>query len=660
MKTDSPRPGALADIGFHALFGIVLGCFFGLVESVTLALRGDSVIDLGAHLPIGLFYAGVWLVWGAALGVVSALGSRIVPAWRDRARRRAFWGTLQILISLVITVGVAVNVRYLPGFQARSSLIFDAAFIVVMAALFFPLRALLLRRFSRVRSGFGLLPYGWGIGAAVLWLVLAALPHFFEIGRPRRTAPPRKGLNVIILLVDALRADQVSAYGYPRGFTPGLDRLARSSALFENVIAQSSRTKEATASILTGRYPSTHGMIYMNSGLPKDLPTLTEVFWHEGFATAILSANTLVTPLFGFDRGVDLFYCARTSVVPSTLVGHLLTKLGTRVPGLGLLKKTVDRAQAVLPPSSNRTIWEGEDARQLNRALLAWLAEDPERSHFAYVHYMEPHAPYDPPPPFDILCDRDSRAGKVKVHPDLGEIRFPYPGAPALGPRESENILALYDGEIASFDDAFRQLERGLAALGIAERTLLLVTADHGEEFYEHKAWGHGHSLYDELLRVPLLVHWPGHVTPGTIERSLVRQVDYYPTVLAAAGVKREIELEGTDLAPLLTGEALPSEITFAFSEIAFGGHRARSLRTEQYKVVHCETGGQEEILFFDLDWDPGEHSDVAETETSSRETLFAELERIREAAAAGAPVSEAVVMDAETEARLRALGYIR
>lgn len=660
MKTGSPRSGAVADIGFHALFGIVLGCLFGLFESAALALRGDSVIDLGAHLPIALFYAGVWLVWGAALGVGAALGSRIVPAWRDGARRRAFWTTLQILISLVITVGVAVNVRYLPGFQARASLVFDAVFVIAMAALFFPLRALLRRRFSRGRSGFGLLPYGWGMGVAALWLVLAAVPHVFEIGRPRSPSPPRSGFNVLILLVDALRADQLSAYGYPRGFTPGLDRLARSSVLFEHVIAQSSRTKEATASILTGRYPSTHGMIYMNSGLPKDLPILTEVFWEEGFATAILSANTLVTPLFGFDRGVDLFYCARTSVVPSTLVGHLLNKLGTRVPGLSPLKEVVDRAQAVLPPSSNRTVWEGEDARELNRALLDWLAEDPERSHFAYVHYMEPHAPYDPPPPFDILFDRDSRTGKVKVHPDLGEIRFPYRDGPPLGPRESENILALYDGEIASFDDAFRELRRGLAALGVEDRTLLLVTADHGEEFYEHQGWGHGHSLYDELLRVPLLVHWPARVAPGRIERSLVRQVDFYPTILAAAELDREVELEGADLGPLLRGEKLPNDITFAFSEIAFGGHRARSLRTPQYKVVRCQTGGREEVLFFDLVRDPAEDSDVSAAETPSRETLLAELERIRQAAAAGAPVSEAVVMDADTEARLRALGYIR
>jgi hypothetical protein len=245
----------LSAVPFHIAFGAFLGLVAGLVECLSLLAGGGSVITLPAFLPVALFYVILFAGAGAPVGLLSAL----------RPSARGGWAAAQVLLTLVVTVGVAVNMRYLPSARAPVSLAFDAVLLAVLVALFFPLRKWL--------GGRRLLPVS--LAATAAGLLLLAVPTLLGVGGGGASGTggaAASAPNVLVLVVDALRARQVPGYGYPRGRMPHLDRFARNGLVFERMIAQGSRTKESTASMLTGVHASRHGMTFITSALRDDRP----------------------------------------------------------------------------------------------------------------------------------------------------------------------------------------------------------------------------------------------------------------------------------------------------------------------------------------------------------------------------------------------------
>ncbi len=328
-------------------------------------------------------------------------------------------------------------------------------------------------------------------------------------------APPVPGKrpNVLLYLIDTLRADRVGAYGSTRGLTPRIDALARQGVVFERTTAASSWTKPSTATILTGLPPAVHGATRLDRRLPSAVQTLAEVLRDAGYRTGGWSANAHVTAATGFDQGFERF--------------EFLDELA--------------RAEA------------------LGRRALAWLDESARASSgldrtqappfFLYVHAIDPHAPYEPPEDLRRRFAPNVPAGSGS----LGQVEAVYRALDRKHP-EAKALLArmppLYDAEIAGIDRSFGALLDELDRRGELRHTLVVVISDHGEEFGEHGGLGHGKTLYREVLDVPWIVRLPGQ-SAGRRIAAPAAHLDVMPTILAALGIPAGADLYGVDrLAP--------------------------------------------------------------------------------------------------------------
>ncbi len=365
-----------------------------------------------------------------------------------------------------------------------------------------------------------------------------------------------------VYLVDTLRADHTSVYGYSRDTTPELRRFATRSVVFETAVAASSWTRPSVASLFTSLLPGGHGAVHLRDPLPVQARTLAERLQERGFATAAFVANSVIYEKgSGFERGFDVF------------------------------KGIHDREGR----PSTRAL-----AEDVVTEALAWLRATRGRPAFVFVHTMDPHIPYQPPAPFDALFDPKPTAE-----------------SPGHDPREQEDpaahrdsYVARYDGEIAYGDREFGRLVRGLEEAGMLERSLLAFLADHGEEFLEHGRFGHGTSLYDELVRVPLVVRLPGERHAGRRLAEQVQVIDVAPTILEALGLPAEGAHRGIPLQRALEGTS-KSERPAAL-EISHRGVVAHGLRTEREKYIRRFSPESDELLF-DLLKDPGESRNQAE-----------------------------------------------
>jgi arylsulfatase A-like enzyme len=427
--------------------------------------------------------------------------------------------------------------------------------------------------------------------------------------------------DILLISIDTLRADHLASYGYERETAPTLSRLAREGARAARSWSQSSSTVPTHASLFTGLYPSQHGTYSYQQRLPGAAQTLAERLQGHGYRTFCVASSVRFRPEAGFDQG-----CEHYEVFDA-------------------LPKN-ERSAAV--------------SRSVLAQATASSPSDP-RPFFGFVHYFDPHEPYAPPEPWTR-----------RWHPGLAT---PAPAAtseflqanrhPAKRLRDEtlDYLRGLYDGGIGYQDAALGELLARLAEAGLAERLLVLVTSDHGEEFKEHGGLSHARTLHEELLRVPLLAHWPGRIPAGRVLERPVQTVDLHPTVLELAGVPVPEGLAGRSLAVALThpdGEPppVPGELEVTVhQQRADTWAVAASLERGRFKL-RVDAGG--EPVLFHLERDPGEQRPVGDRFPEERARLLAlaaELGITRPAASA-LPPERAAPTD-EVRERLRAIGYL-
>ncbi len=422
------------------------------------------------------------------------------------------------------------------------------------------------------------------------------------------TAPPPRGKhpNILLFLIDTLRADRVGAYGSTRGLTPRIDALARQGIVFERTTAASSWTRPSTATILTGLPPSVHGANRLDRRLPPAVRTLAEVLRDAGYRTGGFSANAHITAQSGFAQGFDRF--------------EFLDELA--------------RGDA------------------LGRRALAWLdesaAQDPA-PFFLYVHAIDPHAPYEPPE--DL---RRRFAGKVPSGSgSLAKVEEIYRALDRRRP-EARGLVAqmapLYDAEIAGIDRSFGALLDEMDRRGRLDQTLVVVISDHGEEFGEHGGLGHGKTLYREVLDVPWVVRLPGQTAARRV-RTPVAHLDVMPTILAALGIPAGAGLRGIDR---LSAETLEGP---RFSHLDYEGRQGGSVELGKWHLIEpWSRKFSHAAKLFDLA-DGQETRDLAAENPVRagylRSLLRAEQLADRRRFAASSPVG------AEEQKALEALGYL-
>jgi arylsulfatase A-like enzyme len=426
------------------------------------------------------------------------------------------------------------------------------------------------------------------------------------------------GPNVLLVLVDTLRADRLGIYGAGSGTSAALDRFAARGLVFDVAVAQSSWTMPSVASIFTGLHPRSHGAVGPDvqdatgdaggTLLADDVVTLAELAQEAGVSTVGVSSNMLVS------RGTNLAQGFETFV-----------------------ELPYDPKQKDHAPAS-----------AVNRAFLDWLRRARDVRFLAYLHYMDVHGPYWPPanrpaPPAGMRSDLavgfiQDFARKMNA----GEL-------PPPPPAHVEYLRALYDEDIRGWDKEFGLLIRDLAAQGVLDHTVVVVVADHGEEFLEHGNLTHGGHLYEESVHVPLVIVGPG-VAPG--RRSDIAQgIDLLPTISGLLGLSVPRGLSGRDVLTTHTADGVVSEIVSGFGGDGAGSGTV-ALRTARWKLIRPPGPALE---LYDLATDPGEHTNVAANAPESA-TLAASLDRW---AGIAPPPPRMAGSDPSLRRKLRQLGYI-
>jgi arylsulfatase A-like enzyme len=444
--------------------------------------------------------------------------------------------------------------------------------------------------------------------------------------------------NVILVSIDSLRPDHLHCYGYARETSPTIDALAAGGVRFENAVSTTSWTLPAHAALFTGLYDSTHGLFDNGLRLAEEHRTLAEELRELGYHTAGFFGGPYLHPTFGLGDGFDVYTSCMTAVAPD-------------------LNDEQMRAESRAPDGSSH---DDVTSPRTIEEVARWSASRPaDRPFFLFVHLWDVHYDFLPPPPFDRMFDPDY-TGSIDGRGFMSrpEVR------PQMDARDLEHLKALYDGEIRSTDEALGKILAGLREKGLLENALVIVTADHGEEFFEHGGKGHQKTLFDEVLRIPLVVSWPGVIDAGRVVTDQVRIVDIAPTILAAAGARAVPAMQGRDVSPLARGEALAPAA--ALCELHADKRDFRALRTNEFKVIdfgQAPDGRELPTVGFDLAADPWEREPMRLQGDERVRAAREKLDATRESALAlrkylGARSQHAPI-DAELERKLRETGYL-
>ncbi|NNL66603.1 MAG: sulfatase-like hydrolase/transferase, partial [Myxococcales bacterium] len=549
----------LHNAGLGMATGIIAGLLIGWGEALVIRSGG-----FGAEAQVLWFGP---LAWAAVLGGLSILGGiflGVLPMGREEARG---WTPSLGLVGTLVPFGLFVTVfrlfrdvyhEQMPPLPVLLGAV--AAWAVVALVLFFGGRRIFGSPLGRLfRPIPALILLGLAVGLGTLWAAAEAPEPAAVAEAPSVPAALADRPNVILVMVDTLRADHLSCYGHPTVKTPNLCALAEEGTRYQG-FSHASWTKPATASLLTSTVPTTHGAMSKPSSLPEDIDLVSEVLQREGYATGGIVSNINLAESFGFQQGYDEYhylgpdYIAGAQESSSKLILYQLARqIWFRVkPGL----RFGDFYQ---------------DSEVVNGVAFDWLDRHAQSRFFLFLHYMDPHDPY-----FEHPYDGNGIARVSNPHPDSSL---------------AAEMQRLYLEEIEYLDGNFGKLLTKLRALGIYDDTVIVLVSDHGEEFHEHQGWWHGLTLYEEQIHVPLLVKWPEgqRGAPPRVDAPIARLIDVAPTLAALAGAELPSGMQGTDLRARNGNLAERDAVHFA--EEDHEGNVLTAIRTDRWKLIRANEG---------------------------------------------------------------------
>jgi len=634
--------------------GVAWWIGYRFVDQRTLAAEGSAAAHwvfftpiwallfnlLGGRLPPRTLEDGIQLaiITAAAAAVTLGLKRVVYPKRSDPIpeaplnRIENFLLLLNAFLIVLLTF-ILAELVWIEGLLSAESLLALSLLIVASLTL------LRIRAWSHV-------VFRWVTYALVMFFVAAlAIIGADAFEQPRLEHPGtarHAGLPPVILItIDTLRADSLASYGGEGGLTPSLDALAEKSILFERAFASSPWTLPSMASIMTGVSALVHQTPDRSAGLPMALPTLAEELREGGYVTLGVGRNAYLRAPVGFSRGFDFYrFYPRTT--------YLADSLGTQL------------LRAALP----NTFDNDATTTDLAQEAAALVKEFSEQLFFLWAHFFDPHVPYAPPEQF---LAQDPSLGEFGTRFDkVTEVRS---GQLFPDSKQRHWIRTLYEGEIRYVDHEIGRFLSTLERLDLFDPSLIVVTSDHGEEFWEHGGFEHGHALNNEVIGVPLIIKPPR--SPGTSSfeglrvESPVSIASVRSTILGVVGVPSKDP--AFPLAKSLIPYWAETQLEGASDPIVSGalkyfGQQLSVVRGPYKYIRHLEDGREE---LFDLVSDPSESNNLASTEPDLRrelaEVLDQEVEKSQQIAdklVIGQNATE-IHMDKETERELRSLGYI-
>ncbi len=439
--------------------------------------------------------------------------------------------------------------------------------------------------------------------------VTVAVLVAFTIGCKDKAKP----VSVIMISVDTLRVDALGSYGNRAARTPNIDRLAKEGVLFENTLSQAPATGPSFSSILTSKYPAEHGVLHSTKALEEDQLTMAEIFQQSGYRTGAFVSCSILSSKYGFSQGFDEY-------------NEKFTRNYSR--------DHVER-----------------DARHVTKAAISWLSSSKEKPFFLWVHYFDPHTPYQK----HASRDLDNEVGKYAfirgIEKERSEDRLA---------RHLPMIKKLYADEVAYTDDHVGKLMGELRRLGVIDNTLVILNSDHGEELFDHNFFhGHYKSMHQSVLHVPLIFRFPRALPGGQRIDDVVENIDILPTVLSAVGIKHPKGLSGYDLlAPMKGAKKMPRRIAWAQREPykRMPGGDAFAAWADRWKFISFSRAKNQ---LFNLEKDPSEHFNTIDTEPKRASVFEKELQTWRGRGNHMQAVDR-TQLEAESLMVLKNLGYVQ
>jgi arylsulfatase A-like enzyme len=621
--------------GWLATLAILAGTV-GIVRSLVLFSLGTlpdqylvhSVVVNGALLlAIGVVLTPLTVVLGLAY---RRRGK--VPSWRPRVLLLAivaltFWG-------LNTSIGFGVLREFFQGESRR---------LISGVRLWLPGMLCVVLLGAWLSTGNHLLfrPKRRHVTGSLLLLVFACGMGLYSYAkRPSGSSPldfapsASRQHPVVLILIDTLRADHLSCYGYELPTSPNLDALAAEGVLYSRTFAPAPWTRPSCAALLSSRYPPETGVDGTFFALPEDVPILPQFLQREGYRTAGIAASVQVSAQFGFAKGFDS-YDTGSTYLPWTGTKTAFSRLG-------------------LVPFTD--IYPRYDARELTDRALSWIERGRDRApFFMYLHYADPHTPYQPP----VDADR----WREFATPLALRVDEPPPTPTWLGraltQAETEAMVARYDAEIAFLDSELARLFGFLKQKDFWRETLVIVTADHGEEFLEHGGWAHASSLYKEQIHVPLIIKYPASLSVDHGQR-----VDHAASLIDIVPTIRDV-LDAAWPDALLRGKSLlrkdEERATYPAYSRAYP-QRLRALMRGSDKIIQkLDTSRQhiEEEKYYSMAEDFREQGDGRLVTTLDSKQLEEMRSILQVIDSQDSVATEEIVLDEETLRELEALGYL-
>ena len=444
--------------------------------------------------------------------------------------------------------------------------------------------------------------------AAIGVVLLAMGAHYgYRAWSPATTIENRPGgfvcdgCNLLLISIDTLRADRLGAYGYSRPTSPHIDELASGSVVFRDVLAQAPTTAPSHRSILSGRY------VYQHRNNARDVPLLAELLADRGYDTAAFVDGAQMSRRFGMDRGFDRYFDTGGYHVEGAQVGGGLAAINPRV--------------------------------------IEWLGDHVRSKFFVLIHTYDVHCPYTPPEPYFSMFTEEGFEPGFEVE---GKCGIPYFNKLGLGPRDFEYISALYDGGVRYTDTKLAEIFAALERLGLANKTVVIITSDHGEALGERGVVGHN-RVFDVHLKVPWIMHLP--TQPATEVDGPVQSIDLLPTVLGILSVEALAGLPGLDLRAAIAAARVPAE-RLRYAENAKGTQS--TIRLDQRWTLLHERG--DPLALYDLRADRAEERNLMHAKPEMVSRLHEAYQRLN--ASSGPLQAFPDDLDEETIRQLRALGY--
>jgi arylsulfatase A-like enzyme len=618
------------------LFALWLGFAAGLLEAAVKAAYHGLPGDYGA---LFTYLLSSGLVYGCLLMILTLL----LSGW---IRYEWILGAAAAGLVLIELTCYYIWHRFelMPLAGGRGLLLFKAAAagaaLAAGAAVYFLFRAAgLSQRIARRKK-------------LLVWMLVptlalpALVPFLLSPGGAGAVAESAEAPqpNLLLLTIDTLRSDCLGCYGHPAVSTPAIDGLAGESALFLDAVCEMPLTTPSHAAVLSSTYPATNKALGNQYLFKEGFSTLSQILnRRRGYRCAAFISGFPLDRRFGLSRGFHVYddrFFRHTGIWRNSLLQIL-----ARFKSGGAIERRAD---------------------DTTNAALEWLRANREGRFFLWIHYFDPHAPYEAPPPFDEMYRNTlpvrpavSAEEKNSIFRALGRKG----GAAEAGPDNLNRPVEQYLGEISYVDHQIARIFSLLRDAGLWHDTLVVFTSDHGESLTEHDyLFQHGEFLYEPSVSVPLIIKRPGGAAGGLRIEESVQLIDIAPTVLGVLGIQPPSTFQGRDLLPLMSGRNAGSAGRPAFIENTdrtpqYRPRKLRAVRTKHWKYIFSPDDGAAEI--YNLADDPGETVNLAGQADEMGARLKAWMDRWPEVTGGGSGRAKEILLDEETGRKLKELGYV-